>query len=59
WGFDIEILALAKKMGFKIKEVPVNWSNPGESKVTLKSYIRTFQELLKIKYNLITNKYRL
>jgi len=58
WGFDIEILAIAKKMGFKIKEVPVIWSNPGESKVTLKSYIRTFQELLKIKYNLITNKYK-
>jgi dolichyl-phosphate beta-glucosyltransferase len=59
WGFDIEILVLAKKMGFKIKEVPVNWSNPGESKVTLKSYIKTFQELLKIKWNLITNKYKL
>lgn len=59
WGFDIEILILAKKIGFKIKEVPVNWSNPGESKVTLKSYIKTFQELLKIKQNLITNKYKL
>lgn len=59
WGFDIEILAIAKKMGFKIKEVPVNWSNPGESKVTLKSYIKTFQELLKIKWNLITNKYKI
>ncbi len=59
WGFDIEILTIAKKMGFKIKEVPVFWSNPGESKVTLKSYIRTFGELLKIKKNIITNKYKL
>ena len=59
WGFDIEILVLAKKMGFKIKEVPVNWSNPGESKVTLTSYIKTFQELLKIRRNLITNKYKI
>ncbi len=59
WGFDIEILTLAKRMGFKIKEVPVNWKNLGESKVTLKSYIKTFQELLKIKQNLITNKYKL
>jgi len=59
WGFDIEILAIAKKMGFKIKEVPVDWNNPGESKVTLGSYIRTFQELLKIKYNLLTNKYKI
>src|SRR4030042_2241539 len=59
WGFDIEILALAKRMGFKIKEVPIDWHNPSESKVTLKSYIRTFMELLKIKWNLITDKYEL
>ncbi len=59
FGFDIEVLILAKKMGFKIKEVPVDWRNPGESKVTLKSYVRTFQELLKIKWNFITNKYKL
>lgn len=58
WGFDIEILVLAKKMGFRIKEVPVNWRNPGESKVTLKSYIRTFGELLKIKKNLLFDQYR-
>lgn len=59
WGFDIEILAIAKKMGFKIKEMPVDWNNPGESKVTLGSYVKTFQELLKIKYNLLTNKYKI
>ncbi len=57
WGFDIEILVLVKKLGYKIKELPVAWINPGESKVTLKSYIRTFAELLKIKYNILTNKY--
>ena len=59
WGFDIEILVLAKKLGYKIKELPVVWINPGESKVTLSSYIKTFTELLKIKYNLITNKYKI
>ena len=57
WGFDIEILALAKRLGYKIKELPVTWINPGESRVTLKSYLKTFIELLKIKYNLITDKY--
>jgi dolichyl-phosphate beta-glucosyltransferase len=57
WGFDIEILVIAKKMGYKIKELPVTWINPGESKVTLKSYWRTLKELLKIKWNLIRGKY--
>jgi len=59
WGFDIEILVLAKKLGYKIKELPVTWINAEGSKVTLKSYIRTFAELLKIKYNLLTNKYKI
>lgn len=59
FGFDIEVLAIAKKLGYKIKEVPVVWSNPGESKVSLKSYIQTFRELFKIRWNLWTGKYRL
>lgn len=59
WGFDFEILALAKKMGFKIKEVPINWKNPGESKVSLKAYFRTFGELLKIRLNFWNDKYNL
>ena len=59
WGFDFEILALAKKIGFKIKEVAVDWHNPEESRVKVSSYIKTFIELLKIKWNFITDKYNL
>lgn len=55
FGFDFEVLALAKKLGYKIKEVPVKWSNPGESKVSLKSYIATLKELLKVRWYLWTN----
>lgn len=58
WGFDIEVLVIAKKLGYKIKELPVTWINPAGSKVTLKSYFNTFKELLKIKYNSIINAYQ-
>lgn len=58
WGFDIEILVIAKKHGFKIKEVPVIWINPGESKVGLSAYVTTFKELLQIKLNLLMGKYK-
>lgn len=58
WGFDIEILVIAKKHGFKIKEVPVIWINPGESKVGLSAYFSTFKELLQIKINLLMGKYK-
>lgn len=55
FGFDFEVLALAKKLGYKIKEVAIIWSNPGESKVSLKSYIATLKELIKVRWYLWTN----
>ena len=57
FGFDIEVLALAKKMGYKIKEVPVVWDNPGDSKVSLKSYFEVLKDLFKIRYYLWFNAY--
>jgi len=59
WGFDFEILAISKKLGYKIKELPVEWINAEGSKVGLKAYFRTFIELFKIRWNFITNKYKL
>ncbi|MDD2732205.1 MAG: glycosyltransferase family 2 protein [Candidatus Pacebacteria bacterium] len=57
WAFDPEILKLGRKMGFKIKEVPVRWVNDPDSKVKLKGMIRMGFDLLKIRWNLITGKY--
>lgn len=57
FGFDIEIIVLAKKYGFRVKELPVIWNNAGESKVSLKSYIATFLDLFRIRFNLWTGKY--
>jgi len=57
WAFDPEILKLAKKMDFKIKEVPITWVNDAESKVNIKGMIRMGIDLLKIRMNLILRKY--
>lgn len=54
YGFDIETLVLAKKLGFKIKELPVIWNNPEGSKASFFSFIQTLIELIRIRYNLIT-----
>lgn len=59
WGFDVEVLALAKRLGFKIKEVPIRWANEGESKVKPGAYFQVLLEVLKIRWNLWTNKYRI
>ena len=57
WGFDIEALAIARKLDYKIGIIPVNWINNPLSRVNLKGYLNTFRELFKIKWNLIINKY--
>jgi dolichyl-phosphate beta-glucosyltransferase len=56
FSFDPEILLIAKKMGYKIKEVPVHWKNDPESKVKLKSAIKMAIDLLKIRWNLMSPK---
>ncbi|MFH1401686.1 MAG: dolichyl-phosphate beta-glucosyltransferase [Parcubacteria group bacterium] len=57
FAFDSEILLLAKRAGYKIKEIPVVWKNDLDSKVKPGSIIKMASDLLKIKWNLITKKY--
>lgn len=60
WGFDIEMLALARKFGHKIKEVPVDWKNDPEtaSHPRLSAYFQVLMETVKIRWNLLTRKYK-
>ncbi len=57
FAFDPEILVIAKKKGYKIKEVPVYWKNDLDSKVGFKSMLKMAFDLLKIRWNMLTNKY--
>ncbi len=57
FGFDPETLVLAKKLGYKIKEVPISWINDREGKVRFKNVIEMFFETLKIRLNLILGRY--
>ena len=49
FGFDFEILYIANKKGYNIKEVPVKWIEKGDSKVKLKHYFFALKQLLKVK----------
>ena len=57
WAFDVEILALARKFGYKIKEVPVTWIDDSESHVKFSGMVRMLLEILEIRINLWTGKY--
>ncbi|MBI4160605.1 MAG: glycosyltransferase family 2 protein [Candidatus Yanofskybacteria bacterium] len=58
WAFDVEILAIARRLGFKIKEAPIKWVNDAESKVKLGGMIKMLSEVLRVRLNLWGNKYR-
>lgn len=58
WAFDVEILAIAKKLGFRIKEIPIRWVNDTGSHVKLSGMVRMLFEVLRIRWNLWTNKYK-
>ena len=51
YSFDIEYLLLSKNYGYKIKEVPVNWSHVKGSKISLlQDSIKMLLEVLKIRF---------
>lgn len=57
WGFDFEALAVARKLKYKIKEVPITWKNDPESKVKLSAYAKTMLEVLKVRLDLWEGEY--
>ena len=59
WGFDVEILALAKRMGYAIGEIPVRWVNDTRSHVHASAYLKVLRETGIIRWKLWRDEYRL
>ena len=62
FGFDFELIALAQKAGFNIKQLPVTWVNDAESSVSFlgpNGWPQVFSDLLKIRWRLLTGRYSL
>lgn len=59
FGFDMEVLSIARLLNLSVREVPVNWYNSPESRVRpVKDALGTFGELASIKLNLWRGKYK-
>jgi dolichyl-phosphate beta-glucosyltransferase len=57
-AFDVELLFLARKRGYKIKEVPVVWNYGTESKVNaLKDTYRNLRDVLTVRWNDLLGRY--
>lgn len=58
-GFDVELLLLAKKTGYTIKEVPVDWLYVESRRVSpIKDSVEAMEDLVRIRINDFKGKYK-
>jgi glycosyltransferase involved in cell wall biosynthesis len=58
WGFDPEILFIARKLGYRIQEVPVTWGHDERSRMSyLKDGMKMLEEMAIIRGNSIAGRY--
>jgi glycosyltransferase involved in cell wall biosynthesis len=59
WGFDPEILFIARKRGLKVAEVPVSWAHDARSRISyLRDGLQMLKELCIVRWNAMTGRYR-
>lgn len=51
FGFDVEILFLAQKLGYRAVEVPVRWNNAEGTKVGMLSGLDAFADIWRVRRN--------
>jgi glycosyltransferase involved in cell wall biosynthesis len=58
WGFDPELLYLAKKYRLTVTEVPVAWSHREGTRISpLRDGVRMLGEILTVRWNALTGRY--
>jgi glycosyltransferase involved in cell wall biosynthesis len=58
WGFDVEVLYLARKLGLTVREVPVAWQESSETRLKLTTPLTMIGDLLEVRWNDILGRYR-
>jgi len=58
WGFDPEILFIARKRGFRIAEVPVSWAHDERTRMSyLKDGMRMLEDIAIVRWNALLGRY--
>ncbi|OGY10344.1 MAG: hypothetical protein A3A58_01405 [Candidatus Blackburnbacteria bacterium RIFCSPLOWO2_01_FULL_41_27] len=58
-GFDLELLYVARKRGYKIKEVPVEWNYQGSQRVSaIRDGIDSIKDILRIRWHAVKGDYK-
>ncbi len=58
WGYDVELLAIARSKGYRICEIPITWINAPGSKVSMKAYFEVLGEVWRIRRNFKAGVYK-
>jgi glycosyltransferase involved in cell wall biosynthesis len=58
FGFDVEVLFIARKLDYRAVEVPVRWNHAEGSKVNMASGLRAFGELFEVRLNNLRGRYK-
>ena len=59
FGFDVEVLFLARKAGYRVAELPVRWVNSPETKVRpVRDGLRAFADLALIRLYDLQGRYK-
>ena len=59
WSFDVEVLAIARELGYEVLEVPITWTyQPGSRMRILSDSWKMFKDLLLIRSNKRKGLYR-
>jgi dolichyl-phosphate beta-glucosyltransferase len=58
FGFDVEDLFIAQKLGVKCVEIPVRWNNVEGTKVSMANGLRSFSDLLIVRWHGICGQYK-
>ena len=57
WGFDIEVLAMAQQLKYRIGIIPAHWINDARSHVKMTDYLKVLCDTVKVRRNLARGKY--
>ena len=59
WGFDPELLFIARSLGLRVQEIPVTWGHDERSRISyLRDGLQMMQEILRIRWNALTGVYK-
>jgi dolichyl-phosphate beta-glucosyltransferase len=58
FGFDVEVLFIARRLGLRAVEVPVRWDNVEGTKVSILLGFAAFLDLLRVRRNALLGKYQ-